>query len=142
MFLVKRIWSFGPSRARFNVLFNGIPNYERSILHGCKFIVYYFQFLFKGSNTKFRQLDRAIIAGFDLAMSQGPLCDEPMQGVGIIVEDWQSTPDPEEHEAGAKATIQDPQIYGQLISAMKQSCKVALKKHPLRLVAAMYKVNF
>lgn len=73
-----------------------------------------------------------------MAISQGPLCDEPMQGVGILLEQWQLGNELNDPEMAAQQ-LQDPQIYGQLISAMKQACKAALKKHPLRLVAAMYK---
>uniref|UniRef100_A0A914CGN0 Elongation factor-like 1 n=1 Tax=Acrobeloides nanus TaxID=290746 RepID=A0A914CGN0_9BILA len=123
--LIERIWSFGPFRAKYNILFNAIPDYDRPSI-------------WRNSNSKLRQLDRAVISGFDLAMSQGPLCDEPMQGVGILVEQWQIGEGLDDPEAAAQR-LQDPQIYGQMISAVKQACKVALKKHPLRLVAAMHK---
>lgn len=82
-----------------------------------------------------------MVAGFDLAMGQGPLCDEPMQGVGIIIEELSTVPTDTEENGSAPLSedrLQDAQLQGQLISAMKQSCRVALKKHPLRLVAAMY----
>jgi hypothetical protein len=35
-----------------------------------------------------RPLEQAIVGGFHSAMALGPLCDEPMQGVGIVLEDW------------------------------------------------------
>jgi len=61
-----------------------------------------------------------------------------MQGVAIVVEAWDypgiggSRPD-------EVAPSHEPQLYGQVISAVKQSCLKAMKAHPLRLVAAMYK---
>lgn len=71
-------------------------------------------------------------------MSQGPLCDEPMQGVCIIVEEWTLGAEDESPEILNERQF-DAQLQGQLISNIRQTCKVALKKHPLRLVAAMYK---
>lgn len=52
-----------------------------------------------------------MVAGFDLVMSAGPLCEEPMLGVGIIVEEW--TVNEED----------DPTMAGALISAVKQTCR-------------------
>lgn len=79
------------------------------------------------------------MAGFDMAMTQGPLCDEPMQGVGIVLEEW-TLGEPDEDSQVVEERQHDIQLHGQLISAVRQACQVALKKHPLRLVAAMYKV--
>ena len=85
-------------------------------------------------------LDRAIVAGFDLAMSAGPLCQEPLQGICIMVEEWKLEPiDGEINDNRNLAELNDPSLHGQLISAMKATCKAALDKHPRRLVAAMYK---
>lgn len=76
------------------------------------------------------------MTGFELAMSQGPLCEEPMQGIGIILEEWSILE--EESVKTFESRQVDPQLQGQLISAIRQTCKAAIKKHPLRLVAAMY----
>ncbi|TKR93285.1 hypothetical protein L596_007770 [Steinernema carpocapsae] len=115
--LVDRIWSFGPPRARFNVLFNAIENYDRPTVWS------------KGSR-RLRPLDPTMVAGFDLSMANGPLCEEAMQGVAIIVESWTLE----------ESDLSDPTLTGQMISAMKQTCRAAINKHPVRLVAAMYKV--
>lgn len=87
---------------------------------------------------KSRPLDRAILGGFALAMSQGPLCEESMQGVCIIINDWKLGVEDELSEVLEERQL-NGQLQGQLISNMRQTCKVALKKHQLRLVAAMYK---
>jgi len=34
-----------------------------------------------------RDLNSALLGGFDLATLSGPLCDEPLQGVWIIIEE-------------------------------------------------------
>lgn len=129
--LIDRIWSFGPFRAKCNILINNIADYDRPSIWDAN-----------GSTRKYWPLDRAIMAGFDLAMSSGPLCQEPLQGITIIVEDWTLEPvDDVEIEQKSLAELNDPQIHGQLISAMKAVCKAALDKHPRRLVAAMYKIK-
>uniref|UniRef100_A0A915BQM5 Elongation factor-like 1 n=2 Tax=Parascaris TaxID=6254 RepID=A0A915BQM5_PARUN len=112
--LVERIWAFGPPRARLNILFNSIDSYDRPPI-------------WEKSSTRLRCFDQSVVAGFDLVMSAGPLCDEPMLGTGIIVEEW--TVNEED----------DPTMAGALISAVKQTCRAALCKHPLRLVVAMYR---
>ncbi|KHN87157.1 Elongation factor 2 [Toxocara canis] len=112
--LLERIWAFGPPRARLNILFNAIDDYARPPI-------------WEKSSSRFRCFDQSMVAGFDLIMSAGPLCEEPMIGVGIVVEEWTVSEE------------DDPTMAGALISAMKQACKAALNKHPLRLVAAMYK---
>ncbi|KAL3111744.1 hypothetical protein niasHT_011031 [Heterodera trifolii] len=133
--LFSRILAFGPSRAKTNILFNGCSEEQK-----------------KGNLSP---LDQAVIAGFHLAMSHGPLCDEPMQSVGIVLEGW------EEEERVAEGTngidtlegeetaekcddansLAGAQLQGQLISAIRQTCRAALKKHigSLRLLAALYR---
>lgn len=98
---------------------------------------FFFLIFVEFSAIKLRALDRAIVAGFDLAVSQGPLCEEPMQGIGIILEEWSILEDESINTFDSK--LVDAQLQGQLISAIRQTCIVALKKHPLRLVAAMYR---
>uniref|UniRef100_A0A183ECH1 EFG_C domain-containing protein n=1 Tax=Gongylonema pulchrum TaxID=637853 RepID=A0A183ECH1_9BILA len=56
---IDRIWAFGPPRARFNILFNAVADYERPSI-------------WKKQTTKLRYFDQSMIAGFDLAMSAGP----------------------------------------------------------------------
>ncbi|KAI6226028.1 Elongation factor 2 [Aphelenchoides besseyi] len=123
--LFENVWTFGPNRAKFNILFNATSDYDRPSV-------------WKATNKKLRPLDRAVVAGFDLAMSQGVLCDEPCQGIGIILEEWILGEEDESDEVIADR-LQDPQLQGQLISATKQTFRAAMKKHPLRLVTPMYK---
>jgi ribosome assembly protein 1 len=80
-------------------------------------------------------LDRSIVAGFDLGISQGTLCEEPCQGVGMVLEEWIMG----ETSENSETTPDLSQLQGQLISASKQTFRAALKKLPLRLVVPMYK---
>ncbi|CAG9531296.1 unnamed protein product [Cercopithifilaria johnstoni] len=111
---INRIWTFGPSRARFNILFNATDDYDRPSI-------------WEKGTSKLRCFDQSIIAGFDLAVGAGPLCEEPMWGTAIIVDEW------------IVKEVDDPTMAGALISGMKQACREAQKRHPLRLMAAMYK---
>ncbi|KAL3997708.1 Elongation factor Tu GTP binding domain family protein [Acanthocheilonema viteae] len=111
---INRIWTFGPPRARFNILFNATDDYDRPSI-------------WEKSTSKLRYFDQSIITGFDLAVGAGPLCEEPMWGTAIIVDEW------------TVKEVDDPTVAGALISGMKQACREAQKRHPLRLMAAMYK---
>ncbi|CAB4062498.1 RIA1 [Lepeophtheirus salmonis] len=70
--------------------------------------------------------------GFQLASSAGPLCDEPMRGVGFIVSEWSinSSKDMESSSYGP--------LSGQIISTVKEGCKSAFQAQPQRLMAGMY----
>ncbi|VDN01784.1 unnamed protein product [Thelazia callipaeda] len=112
--LIDKIWAFGPSRAKFNILFNAVESYDRPSI-------------WEKNAPKFRCFDQSMIAGFDLAVESGPLCEEPMWGTAIIVTEW------------TVKDLNDPSMAGALISGMKQACREAQNKLPLRLMAAMYK---
>uniref|UniRef100_A0A0K0DW40 Tr-type G domain-containing protein n=1 Tax=Strongyloides stercoralis TaxID=6248 RepID=A0A0K0DW40_STRER len=114
--IVDNIWCFGPPKAMSNLLINNIENdtdVKSSVWSTLK--------------TRGKWMDRIFTGGFDLSMTSGPLANEPLQGVGIIVEEFY-----------IKEEEVDSSIQGQLISAVKGTIQASLKKHPLRLVAAMY----
>ncbi|EGT42809.1 hypothetical protein CAEBREN_23571 [Caenorhabditis brenneri] len=111
--MIERIWAFGPERARSNILFNNVQSYDRDLV-------------WRKTEFGVRRYDQALVGGFELLCNSGPLCNEIMHGVAVIVEEW--TVDEE-----------DGAIGGQMMSAMKATCSAAAKKTALRLVAAMYK---
>ncbi|RCN43285.1 hypothetical protein ANCCAN_10699 [Ancylostoma caninum] len=112
--LVEKIWSFGPDRAKANILFNLVPNYQRKSIWESK------------CDFGCRPFDQVIVSGFELFLTAGPLCHEVMRGVAIIVEEWIVDED-------------DPAVGGQLMTAMRATCKAGAEKLALRLVAAMYR---
>uniref|UniRef100_A0AC35U464 Tr-type G domain-containing protein n=1 Tax=Rhabditophanes sp. KR3021 TaxID=114890 RepID=A0AC35U464_9BILA len=113
--MIDKIWSFGPSKAKANFMVNNVYKDEESFS------------VWDGSNKRAQWVDQAFLSGFDVCMSGGPLCDEPLQGVAIIIEEFSMA-------EGADSTI-----LSQLMSAVKGTINAALKKLPLRLVAATYK---
>ncbi|KAK6012050.1 hypothetical protein OSTOST_22808, partial [Ostertagia ostertagi] len=72
-----------------------------------------------------RPFDQAIMSGFEMFVTAGPLCHEVMRGVAVIVEEW-------------SVDEEDAAIAGQLMTAVRDTCRAAAKKLALRLVAAMY----
>ncbi|KAK6039646.1 elongation factor G [Cooperia oncophora] len=112
--MIDKIWSFGPDRAKANILFNAIPSYQRKSIWESK------------SEFGVRPFDQSIVSGFEMFVTAGPLCHEVMRGVAVIIEEWNLD------EA-------DAAIPGQIMSAVRDTCKAAAKKLALRLVAAMYR---
>ncbi|CAI4228494.1 unnamed protein product [Auanema sp. JU1783] len=111
--LVEKIWTVGTDRARANLLINGIPSYDRKSF-------------WNKEEGRIRPFDQAMISGFELFIGAGPLCNEAMRGIALIVEDW-------------ILDENDAVVTGQLMSAMKATCKASCEKVGLRLVAAMYR---
>ena len=79
---VDLIWSFGPRNSSPNLLLNGVEGYER--------VNVWSAMLESASQPKttLRDYDNSIISGFQLASLSGPLCEEPLMGVGFILRQW------------------------------------------------------
>jgi len=130
-----RIWSFGPKFIGPNVLLNKLGDYNRhsvwSVLEGIH-------------NFTVRDYDHSIISGFQLATGSGPLCEEPLHGVGFVLKRWEHCQDQtnslEDDSNGDRGTSYGP-ISGQLISVMNEGCRRAMLAQPARLMAAMYTCN-
>lgn len=75
--------------------------------------------------------DRSIINGFQAAVQAGPLCAEPMHGVGFVVQEFRV--DDEDKS--------DVSVSGVIITSMREACKVAFQKQAQRLVGPMYHLN-
>ncbi|KAL7627152.1 Cytoplasmic GTPase/eEF2-like protein (ribosomal biogenesis) [Parahypoxylon ruwenzoriense] len=75
-----------------------------------------------------------ITYGFQLAMNQGPLCNEPVQGVAVIVEDLTVAPTDEE------TPIRDRlgRLTGEVIKTVQQSIRQGFLDWSPRLMLAMY----
>ncbi|KAI1189916.1 P-loop containing nucleoside triphosphate hydrolase protein [Nemania serpens] len=71
---------------------------------------------------------------FQLAMNQGPLCHEPVQGVGVIIEDLAVTA--AEEEAPARDRL--GRLTGEIIKTVQQSIRQGFLDWSPRLMLAMY----
>nr|XP_039271677.1 elongation factor-like GTPase 1 [Styela clava] len=136
------IWSFGPRRNGCNVLINAVKDYDRPSIW-CGILGHD-----DTRNKQYRELDRSITSGFQLATLAGPLCEEPMHGVAFILEEWnagdfsqQNDVDSTEsngHMGTRKFGGIKGSLSGQLISMMKEAFRSAFQNQPQRLMAAMY----
>ena len=132
---VDRIWSFGPWGVGPNVLLNCDPTYQRPSVWSC------IDCVVKGVA---REHDTSIVNGFQLAALSGPLCEEPMHGVCMVLQQWAQVPAAQigsslmsEGVSSSSLDTYGP-VSGQLVSAMKEGCRRAFLAQPARLMAAMY----
>ena len=82
---VNLIWSFGPRNSGPNILLNGIDGYDRVSVWSAV-LEHAGQ-----SRPALRDYDNSIVSGFQLASLSGPLCEEPMMGVGFLLRQWSYT---------------------------------------------------
>ena len=154
--LVDRIWCFGPRNTGPNMLLNAGENYSRLSL---------WQAIESNPSiceVPLLEFGNSIVSGFQLATLSGPLCEEPMHGVCILVKEWSYTTTEDQLSRNKESTILEslhsasyspnsavplkgPATYGpfsgQLISAMKEGCRRAYLAQPARLMSAMYTSN-
>jgi translation elongation factor EF-G len=101
--------AFGPHKARLNLLFNhnnalcsADANAEDECTKCADAIGSERSSCVCVWRANLRSLDQAVVGGFHAAMAQGPLCDEPMQGVGIVLEEWTLEEEEEEERCQQK----------------------------------------
>ncbi|CAL4887490.1 unnamed protein product [Urochloa decumbens] len=75
----------------------------------------------------YEALRNSIVSGFQFATNAGPICDEPMRGVGFVVEPYIFVNDSE-----------DKIFTGQVITAVKEACREAVLQSQPRLMEPMY----
>ena len=117
------VWCVGPRRSGPNILINRVPSYNRGTLWSPDI----------DKTDPRSDLDSSVINGFQLATLAGPLCEEPMMGVAIVISRW------EVREAEDTATYGS--LSGQVVSCVKEGCRKAFQVKPQRLMAAMYSCN-
>ncbi|KAH9287433.1 hypothetical protein KI387_031550 [Taxus chinensis] len=95
-----------------------------------------------------QSLQSSVSSGFQLATAAGPLCDEPMWGLAFLVEAYMSPGRSMSSNysnlfvENVKNDVQLPEQYGpfsgQVMTAVKESCRTAMLLKKPRLVEAMY----
>lgn len=124
--IVDRIWSIGPKKCGTNILLN-LTNFEHKS---------FWDFGERGGEATTEtkdirsDLENSFVNGFQIASLAGPICEEPMQGVCFVVEEWSI-----DSNAGTG------QISGQIISSVKEGCRKAFQNQPQRIVTPMYSCN-
>ncbi|PFH53393.1 hypothetical protein AMATHDRAFT_73571 [Amanita thiersii Skay4041] len=82
-----------------------------------------------------RDFDNHFETGFQLAMFQGPLCAEPVEGMAYFVENVDVDEESLEKQMRENRTAQ---VTGSLISAVRDACRNGLLDWSPRLMLAMY----
>lgn len=120
---LKKVAAFGPKRVGPNLLLS-----ENHLLGG----------IFSSEVAKFEFSD-SIINGFHLAVNEGPLAKEPVQGMGIVVQDISNV---SEEDIAAN---EDPQyqrdlldVSGRLITSTRDTIHEAFLDWSPRMMWAMY----
>ncbi|KAH3685679.1 hypothetical protein WICPIJ_003363 [Wickerhamomyces pijperi] len=114
--IVDKVVTFGPKRIGPNVLFDSTENGSLRRLFN------------QSASAKFR-FENSIINGFQLAISEGPLANEQVQGMSIIVE---SITESDEDES----TVVN--LIGRIISSTKNTIHAALLDWSPRMMLATY----
>lgn len=85
--LIDRIWAFGPKKSGSNVLLNLTDFQHQNVWNNFKLVEK--PTASGDSKREIRtDLENSFLSGYQLATLAGPLCEEPMHGVCLIVEEW------------------------------------------------------
>nr|GAT50613.1 predicted protein [Mycena chlorophos] len=131
--ITDRVWSFGPQGAGGCMLIDSRKTSHASLrrrLDKTK------EKQAEDEETKvIRDFDNHIETGFQLATFQGPLCNEPVEGLAYFVESLEI-----DAESLAKEIEQNrvAQVTGSVISAVRDACRNGLLDWSPRLMLAMY----
>ncbi|KOS16663.1 Ribosome assembly protein 1 [Escovopsis weberi] len=92
-----------------------------------------------GETLNARHLSDKITYAFQLGTAQGPLCNEPVQGVAVLVEDVSLHLS--EDEASAPARDKLSRLTGEIIRTFQASLRASFLDWSPRLLLAMYTVE-
>ena len=118
-----KIWSLGPKQHGPNMLLNMTDYKSKEIWPGSQ--------LARDGSDKRSELESSLIQGFQLATASGPLCEEPMMGLAFVVDNWEVLADSEAEDGWGP-------LSGQIVSMVKECCREAFLRAPVRLMTAMY----
>lgn len=108
----------------------------------------YFVSSFLGKQFTSNEINKALMAGFEMSVSSGPLCEEPMMGVCFIVESFKPVEEEKmenNEEKNIKKDDYNKDLYGpftgQIMSAMKEACSESFLGAMPRLVEGVYRCD-
>jgi ribosome assembly protein 1 len=132
---LNRLWAFGSNGNTSNILLHYRPTHIQPSME----------------NNSAEKIDDAlanssnfeknVISGFNLAVSSGPLCNEPMAGVLFLVEKFIVEPPQDEMDSTffrLIVVLQRASLSGQIISAVRNSFLEAFSQWSPRLLLAVY----
>jgi ribosome assembly protein 1 len=148
--ILKRIWALGPRQVGPNILLTpdsdpiDTDDKDSVIVKGSPYVSEKLGFkevscssidshdrsdLYQEAGT----LESSVLSGFQLATAAGPLCEEPMWGLALSVETHVS------RSIGSETESEQYGMFsGQVMTAVKDACKEAVRKKNPRIVEGMY----
>ncbi|XP_074593171.1 elongation factor-like GTPase 1 isoform X2 [Brevipalpus obovatus] len=125
----EKIWSFGPKYSGPNILFNFIEDFSiRNFWSDDTSTT-----IDKRITDSRIDYEFSFINGFQMAAFAGPLCEEPLHGVGFVIKEWTLL----DNSSLSESDPYGP-FAGQIVSTVKDACRRAFQQQPQRLMAAMY----
>ncbi len=88
-----------------------------------------------GDTLQARDFSDKIAYAFQLATAQGPLCNEPVQGIAVFLEEVTLTPSTDD-ESSAKDKL--GRLTGEVIKTVQQAIRQGFLDWSPRLLLAMY----
>ncbi|CAA2943443.1 elongation factor-like GTPase 1 [Olea europaea subsp. europaea] len=156
----KRMWALGPRQFGPNILLTpdikGNSTNGSVLIQGCPHVSDRLGFVDLDSNSEAsvdelsiddqmllqeaQSLENSVLSGFQLATLAGPLCDEPMWGLGFVVEAYVSpiVGQSNEDNSSSQQLENYGMLTGQVMTVVKDTCRAAVLQRKPRLVEAMY----
>ena len=130
---IDKIASFGPRRTGANILFDATG------LDACSRILreHPEELRDKAANDTLEARDFAdkIIYAFQLETLQGPLCNEPVQGIAVFLESVKFSPSPDENTSARESL---GRLTGEVIRTVRESIRTGFLDWSPRILLAMY----
>ncbi|KAI9683956.1 MAG: Cytoplasmic GTPase/eEF2-like protein (ribosomal biogenesis) [Trizodia sp. TS-e1964] len=135
---VEKIAAFGPRRIGPNILIDNTKgNICKKVLHDTSNVANSSNETSASKELTPRDFADTISYAFQLATAQGPLCNEPMQGVAVILEDVSiTTAEGEEETPAARENL--GRLTGEVIKTVRESIRAGFLDWSPRLLLAMY----
>ncbi|KAG0234543.1 Cytoplasmic GTPase/eEF2-like protein (ribosomal biogenesis) [Actinomortierella wolfii] len=141
----KDILAFGPRRVGPNLLINSLGvEFSRKAGRSVSNAAEGDEEAVSGSGSTtitIQDLAEFIQTGFQIATNAGPLCGEPMQGMAFFLQEVEILNDAENNTDGASTGDDRSKMAvtsGQLITSMRDACRLGLLEWSPRLMLAMY----
>ncbi|KAF9023639.1 Cytoplasmic GTPase/eEF2-like protein (ribosomal biogenesis) [Haplosporangium bisporale] len=122
----KDILAFGPRRIGPNLLINNLGvDFQRRNSS-------------EDSSLTIQDLAESVQTGFQIATNSGPLCGEPMQGMAFFVQEVEILEDAQNSSESNEGRSKMAVSSGQLITTMRDTCRLGFLEWSPRLMLAMY----
>ncbi|KAF9376994.1 Cytoplasmic GTPase/eEF2-like protein (ribosomal biogenesis) [Podila verticillata] len=122
----KDILAFGPRRIGPNLLINNLGvDFQRRNSS-------------EDSSLTIQDLAESVQTGFQIATNSGPLCGEPMQGMAFFVQEVEILEDAQNSSESSEGRSKMAVSSGQLITTMRDACRLGFLEWSPRLMLAMY----